>query len=94
MMIYGGPHASSFDAGHVRWHPQLMAAPGYVVLATDYTGSVGYGEAFARAIEIRGQATTIEFELQISAVTLDEVVVTGTAGAVEKRKVGSSMATV
>jgi dipeptidyl aminopeptidase/acylaminoacyl peptidase len=51
MMIHGGPHASSLDTGHVRWDPQLMAAPGYVVLATDYTGSVGYGEAFARAIQ-------------------------------------------
>ena len=28
-----------------------MAAPGYVVLMTDYTGSVGYGEAFSRNIQ-------------------------------------------
>jgi dipeptidyl aminopeptidase/acylaminoacyl peptidase len=28
-----------------------MAAPGYVVLMTDYTGSVGYGEAFSRSIQ-------------------------------------------
>ena len=28
-----------------------MAAPGYVVLMTDYTGSVGYGEEFSRNIQ-------------------------------------------
>ena len=28
-----------------------MASPGYVVLLTDYTGSVGYGEEFARLIQ-------------------------------------------
>lgn len=50
LQIHGGPFSSSMDAGHVRWHPALLAAPGYVVLMTDYTGSVGYGEAFSRAI--------------------------------------------
>ena len=49
--IHGGPHSSSLDSGHVRWDAQLMAAPGYVVLRTDYTGSVGYGEEFARLIQ-------------------------------------------
>jgi dipeptidyl aminopeptidase/acylaminoacyl peptidase len=51
LMIHGGPFASSLDADHVRWSPHLLAAPGYVVLLTDFTGSVGYGEAFSRAIE-------------------------------------------
>ena len=50
LQIHGGPFASSMDAQHVRWSPSLLAAPGYVVLMTDYTGSVGYGEAFSRAI--------------------------------------------
>lgn len=49
--MHGGPHSSSMDADHVRWSPHLMAAPGYVVLLIDYTGSVGYGEEFARAIQ-------------------------------------------
>ena len=51
LFIHGGPHSSSLDSGHVRWSPQLLAAPGYVVLLTDYTGSVGYGAAFAQAIQ-------------------------------------------
>ena len=51
LMIHGGPFSSSTDSDHVRWSPHLLAAPGYVVLLTDYTGSVGYGEAFSQAIE-------------------------------------------
>jgi dipeptidyl aminopeptidase/acylaminoacyl peptidase len=50
-LIHGGPHASSLDADHIRWSPHLLAAPGYVVIQTDYTGSLGYGEAFAQAID-------------------------------------------
>ena len=50
LQIHGGPFSSSMDAGHVRWDAHLLAAPGYVVLMTDYTGSVGYGEQFSRNI--------------------------------------------
>lgn len=52
LMIHGGPHLSSLDKDHIRWSPHLLAAPGYVVLMTDYSGSIGYGEAFARAIHL------------------------------------------
>jgi dipeptidyl aminopeptidase/acylaminoacyl peptidase len=51
LQIHGGPFSSSMDAGHVRWSAPLLAAPGYVVLMTDYTGSVGYGLEFSRDIE-------------------------------------------
>ena len=51
LAIHGGPFSSSKDSSHVRWSAGLMAAPGYVVLMTDYTGSVGYGEAFSRNIQ-------------------------------------------
>ena len=51
LQIHGGPFSTSADAGHVRWSPVLLAAPGYVVLRTDFTGSVGYGEQFSRDIE-------------------------------------------
>jgi dipeptidyl aminopeptidase/acylaminoacyl peptidase len=51
LFIHGGPFASSLDADHVRWSPHLLASPGYVVLLTDYTGSVGYGAQFSRNIE-------------------------------------------
>ena len=50
LQIHGGPFSSSMDSQHVRWSAALLAAPGYVVLMTDYTGSVGYGEDFSRAI--------------------------------------------
>jgi dipeptidyl aminopeptidase/acylaminoacyl peptidase len=50
LQIHGGPFSSSMDSQHVRWSASLLAAPGYVVLMTDYTGSVGYGEAFSRDI--------------------------------------------
>jgi len=51
LAIHGGPFSSSLDADHVRWSPHLLASPGYVVLLTDYTGSVGYGEEFSRNIQ-------------------------------------------
>jgi dipeptidyl aminopeptidase/acylaminoacyl peptidase len=51
LFIHGGPHSTSLDSGHIRWSAQLLAAPGYVVLMTDYTGSVGYGEEFSRLIQ-------------------------------------------
>jgi len=50
LQIHGGPFSSSRDAGHVRWSASLLASPGYVVLMTDFTGSVGYGEQFSRDI--------------------------------------------
>jgi len=51
LAIHGGPFSSSLDSDHVRWSPHLLASPGYVVLLTDYTGSVGYGEQFSRNIQ-------------------------------------------
>ena len=50
-LIHGGPHSSSLDADHVRWSPHLLASAGYVVVMTDYTGSVGYGVEFSQAIQ-------------------------------------------
>jgi dipeptidyl aminopeptidase/acylaminoacyl peptidase len=47
LQMHGGPFSSSMDSGHVRWSAALLAAPGYVVLMTDYTGSIGYGEQFS-----------------------------------------------
>lgn len=51
LFIHGGPFSSSLDSDHVRWSPHLLASRGYVVLLTDYTGSVGYGAEFSRNIE-------------------------------------------
>lgn len=55
---------------------------------------IGYGTQ-TRAVNVTpGGAATLEFELNLSAISLDEIVVTGTAGAVESRKIGTSMASV
>lgn len=53
---------------------------------------IGYGTKTMDVTVPAGGVATVAFELQISAVAMDELVVTGTAGSVEKRKVGSSMA--
>jgi dipeptidyl aminopeptidase/acylaminoacyl peptidase len=50
-VIHGGPHSASDDTFSYRWNYLLLASPGYVILTTNYTGSTGFGEAFARAIQ-------------------------------------------
>lgn len=46
VLVHGG-HANMWsDSITLRWNYHLLAAPGYVVLLTDYRGSTGYGEAF------------------------------------------------
>jgi dipeptidyl aminopeptidase/acylaminoacyl peptidase len=49
--IHGGAANMWRDAITLRWNYHLLARPGYVVLLTNYTGSTGFGEAFARAIQ-------------------------------------------
>lgn len=51
VMIHGGPHNMWRDYFFLRWNYHLLATPGYVILLTDYTGSTGYGEKFARGIQ-------------------------------------------
>jgi dipeptidyl aminopeptidase/acylaminoacyl peptidase len=50
-VIHGGPHTMWRDQWVTRWNYHLLAAPGYVVLLTNYSGSTGFGEAFAQAIQ-------------------------------------------
>ncbi len=50
-VIHGGAASMWHDAFVLRWNYDLLAKPGYVILLTDYTGSTGYGEEFARAIQ-------------------------------------------
>jgi dipeptidyl aminopeptidase/acylaminoacyl peptidase len=52
VIIHGGPASSNTDQIGLRWNYHLLAAPGYVVLLTDYTGSTGYGEKFAQDIKL------------------------------------------
>jgi dipeptidyl aminopeptidase/acylaminoacyl peptidase len=51
VLMHGGPHSMWRDNFFLRWNYHLLAAPGYVVLLTNYTGSTGFGAAFSRAIE-------------------------------------------
>lgn len=53
---------------------------------------VGYGTQTQQVTVSSGGSATIEFSLEVSAVDLDEIIVTGTAGAVERRKLGVSAA--
>jgi dipeptidyl aminopeptidase/acylaminoacyl peptidase len=51
-LIHGGAASNNPDQIGLRWNYHLLAAPGYVILMTDYTGSTGFGEKFAQAIKL------------------------------------------
>jgi dipeptidyl aminopeptidase/acylaminoacyl peptidase len=51
VVMHGGPHSMWKDQFVIRWNYHLLAQPGYVVLLTNYTGSTGFGERFAQAIQ-------------------------------------------
>jgi dipeptidyl aminopeptidase/acylaminoacyl peptidase len=52
VLIHGGAASNNADQIGLRWNYHLLAAPGYVVLMTDYTGSTSFGEKFAQAIKM------------------------------------------
>jgi dipeptidyl aminopeptidase/acylaminoacyl peptidase len=59
---HGGPNSMSSDGFSVRWNYHLLTSPGYILIATNYTGSTGFGETFANDIErdvLRGPAQEI-----------------------------------
>ena len=69
VLIHGGPASSNTDQIGLRWNYHLLAAPGYVVLMTDYTGSTGYGERFAQSIKLdplRGPANEINEAVDVA----------------------------
>jgi len=62
VLIHGGPHGMWRDQFVLRWNYHLLAAPGFVVLLTNFTGSTGFGEKFAQEIQgdpLRGPAEEI-----------------------------------
>lgn len=62
VVMHGGPAGTWADTWGYRWNYHLLAAPGYVVLLTDYTGSTGYGEKFSQDIQfdpLKGPAEEI-----------------------------------
>ncbi|HET8624686.1 MAG TPA: S9 family peptidase [Gemmatimonadales bacterium] len=60
VMMHGGPHTMWRDEFFLRWNYHLLAAPGYVVLLTNYTGSTGFAESFAQAIQADPFATSAD----------------------------------
>ena len=49
-MVHGGPQGSSNDSWSYRWNPAVFAGAGYALVAIDFHGSTGYGQAFTDAI--------------------------------------------
>jgi dipeptidyl aminopeptidase/acylaminoacyl peptidase len=50
VLIHGGPQSAWDDAWGYRWNAQMFAARGYVVMMTNFHGSIGYGQAFTEQI--------------------------------------------
>lgn len=49
-LIHGGPQGCWTDDFHFRWNLSMFASPGYVVVAINFHGSRGYGQAFTDAV--------------------------------------------
>jgi dipeptidyl aminopeptidase/acylaminoacyl peptidase len=49
-IVHGGPQGSMNDSWSYRWNPSVFAGAGYGVVAVDFHGSTGYGQAFTDAI--------------------------------------------
>jgi dipeptidyl aminopeptidase/acylaminoacyl peptidase len=48
--VHGGPQGAWMDQFHYRWNMQIFAAAGYAVVAINFHGSTGFGQAFTDAI--------------------------------------------
>lgn len=51
VIMHGGPASMARDGWALRWNYALLAAPGYALVVTNYSGSTGFGEAFGQAIQ-------------------------------------------
>jgi dipeptidyl aminopeptidase/acylaminoacyl peptidase len=51
VLMHGGPAISFKDVFGYRWNPYVLGSTNYVLVMTDYTGSVGYGEKFTQDIQ-------------------------------------------
>jgi len=72
VVIHGGPASMWRDNWGLRWNYYMLARPGYVVLLTNYSGSTGFGEAFAQSIQgdpFKGPANEIN-EAADTAISL------------------------
>ena len=80
--------ASTGDAGEFT----LVAVPAGPRTLT--VRRLGYQPATPAVTVVEGQTVTVDVRLNVSAVNLSEVVVTGTATPTERRKIGTSIASV
>ena len=49
-LVHGGPQGAFGNDWHYRWNPQTYAGQGFAVIAINFHGSTGYGQAFTDAI--------------------------------------------
>jgi dipeptidyl aminopeptidase/acylaminoacyl peptidase len=49
-LVHGGPQGTFSNSWSFRWNPRVFSGPGYAVVAIDFHGSTGYGQAFTDAI--------------------------------------------
>jgi TonB-dependent starch-binding outer membrane protein SusC len=64
-------------------------APGTYTLRAE---RLGYGSESTNVTVTAGEVTSVTFALQLEALALDQIVVTGTAGTARRREVGNSIA--
>src|SRR4029079_2643066 len=60
VVIHGGPHGMWRDQFFIRWNYHLLAAPGYVLLLTNYSAATGLGKKSANSTQgdpLRGRPT-------------------------------------
>ena len=50
LIIHGGPQGANEDQFHYRWNLQAFACAGYAVIAINFHGSTGFGQAFTDSI--------------------------------------------
>jgi len=49
-VVHGGPQGANVDVFHYRWNLQAFAGAGYAVIAINFHGSTGFGQAFTDSI--------------------------------------------
>ena len=49
-LIHGGPQGAWTNDFHYRWNPEVYAGAGFAVVAINFHGSTGYGQAFTDSI--------------------------------------------
>jgi dipeptidyl aminopeptidase/acylaminoacyl peptidase len=49
-VLHGGPQGAFDEGFHFRWNLQLLTSPGYAVVAINFHGSMGFGQAFEDSV--------------------------------------------